>query len=228
MRHLFYIVMPLSSLTAIDRVGAQATPPDGVPPSQAPTGPAPASDMTDIHPLKPVVDMGLDLSWWPYAAAALVILAGLLLAWRLWRRRQQPAAEAPAIPPLPPDEEALQRLAALTADKAIDRKLYYFRLSEIIRFYVERRFDFPAAEMTTEELLPQIDRLDMPLTLAQPFKAFCRACDPIKFAGASADAQRMQADMAFAREFIARTTQLAEEEAGALAQPPTPPPRPAT
>jgi hypothetical protein len=184
--------------------------------------------MTDIHPLKPVVDMGLDLSWWPYAAAALLILAALILAWRLWHRRQKPLAEAPAIPPLPPDEEALQRLAVLTADKTIDRKQYYFQLSEILRFYVERRFDFPAAEMTTEELLPQIDRLDMPLTLTQPFKAFCRACDPIKFAGATADAQCMQADMAFAHEFVARTTQLAEEAAEAAAQPPAPLPRPAS
>jgi hypothetical protein len=211
---------PLSGLAAAAVVKAQATPQPGAPPADAPAGPAPAATMTDIHPLKPVVNMGMDLSWWPYAAGALVVLAAIVLAWWFWRRRQKPAGATPATPPLPPDQEALQRLSLLAADRAIDRKLYYFRLSEILRLYVERRFDFPAAEMTTEELLPCIDRLDMPLTLAQPFKAFCRACDPIKFAGAAADVQRMQADMGFAREFVEHTTRLVAQAAEAEAQPP--------
>ena len=47
--------------------------------------------------------------------------------------------------------EALQMLDALAAEGRLDPKQFYFRLSAVIRRYIERRFDFPAAEMTTEE-----------------------------------------------------------------------------
>jgi hypothetical protein len=162
--------------------------------------------MTDIHDIKPALAMGHDLRWLYWAMAALVLLALTALVWRQWRKRAKPAAGGGTPPPLPPDTEALQLLDSLAADGGLDPKQFYFRLSAVVRRYIERRFAIPAAEMTTEELLPRIDRLPVGPELAQTLKSFCRAADPIKFAGAPADANRLAHDLAFARDFVHRTS----------------------
>jgi cell division septation protein DedD len=170
--------------------------------------------MTDIHDIKPALDMGLDLRWVYWAIGALVLLALAALVWRRWRKREKPEAVEMAPPPLPPDAEAMQMLDALAAEGNPDPKPFYFRLSAVIRRYLERRFDFPAAEMTTEELLPRVDRLPMAPELAQALKSFCRAADPVKFAGAPADTGRMARDLAFARDLVRRTSAPAEPDPG--------------
>jgi hypothetical protein len=170
----------------------------------------PATPMTDIHDIKPALAMGHDLRWLYWTLAALALLALAALIWRRWRKRAKPAAADNGPPPLPPDAEALQLLDALAADGDLDPKQFYFRLSNIVRLYVERRFAIPAAEMTTEELLPRVDRLPMEAELAQTLKAFCHAADPVKFAGAPAGTDRMAHDLAFARNFVHRTTVPAE------------------
>ena len=166
----------------------------------------PAPPMTDIHDIKPALAMGHDLRWLYWTLAILAFLALAALIWRRWRKRARPLTADSAPPPLPPDREALQMLDALAADGHTNPKQFYFRLSAVVRHYIERRFAIPAAEMTTEELLPQVDRLTMEPDLAQTLKTFCRAADPVKFAGAPADADKMAHDLAFARDFVRRTT----------------------
>lgn len=170
-------------------------------------GPAdPAAPMTDIHDIKPALPVDADLTWlwWPLVVALVLALAALV--WWLWHRRNNQSAMTAAAPLISPEEEAYQRLDALAADGRMGDKKFYFQLSAILRHYVERRYDFPAAEMTTEELLPRVDRLSLPPELAQPLKRFCRTTDPIKFAGATADQSHMPRDLAFVRDFVWRTT----------------------
>jgi hypothetical protein len=162
--------------------------------------------MADIHDIKPALAMGADLTWLYWVAGALALLALVYLGWRLWLRRKKVPPAAPAPSPIAPDAEAYQALDALAADDATNPKQFYFRLSAIIRRYVERRYAIPAAEMTTEELIPRVDRLPLAPDLAQPFKALCRAADPIKFAGAAAPPDRIPRDLSFARDFVRRTT----------------------
>jgi hypothetical protein len=178
---------------------------------QAPALPmseANASRLTDIHDIKPALAPGLDLRWLYWALAIAAVLGLLAFAWRMWRKRKKPAVAEMAPPPMPAETQALEMLDALAADGDLDPKQFYFRLSAILRRYIERRYAIPAAEMTTEELLPKVDRLPLSLELAQPLKAFCRQTDPIKFAGVGADPNRMAQDMAFAREFVHKTTEI--------------------
>lgn len=170
-----------------------------------------ATPMTDIHDIKPLLSMGPDLQWLYWVLGALVIGGLALMAWYLWRRRNKAEPSIAAPPPVPPHIEAFQALDALAAQTGISGKQYYFRLSAILRRYLERRYGFPAAEMTTEELLPRLDGLPMDADLFQAVKDFCRSADPIKFAGADAIRNRMHDHMAMARHFIRQTT--AEEEA---------------
>ncbi len=170
-----------------------------------------ATPMTDIHDIKPLLSMGPDLQWLYWVLGALAIGGLVLIAWYLWRRRNKAEPSTAAPPPVPPHIEAFQALDALAAQTGISAKQYYFGLSAILRRYLERRYGFPAAEMTTEELLPRLDGLPMDANLSRAVKDFCRSADPIKFAGADASRNRMHDHMTMARRFIRQTT--AEEEA---------------
>jgi hypothetical protein len=171
-----------------------------------PRGDANASRLTDIHDIKPALAPGPDLRWLYWALAVTAVLGLLAFAWRMWRKRNKPAVAEMAPPPIPAETEALEMLDALAAEGNLNPKQFYFRLSAILRRYIERRYDIPAAEMTTEELLPEVDRLPLSLELAQPLKTFCRETDPIKFAGASAEQIRMAKDLSFTRDFVRKTT----------------------
>lgn len=164
-----------------------------------------ATPMTDIHDIKPLLSMGPDLQWLYWVLGALALAGLALLAWYMWRRRKKAEPSIPAPQPVAPHIEAYQALDALAVQTRISGKQYYFRLSAILRRYLERRYGFPAVEMTTEELLPRLDGLPLDAD-ADALKAFCRSADPIKFAGAYAGRNQMHDHMAMARRFIRRTT----------------------
>jgi hypothetical protein len=168
--------------------------------------------MTDIHDIKPLLAVGADWGWLLWLALTLAAAAAVLLIWRWWRRRRRPPEEI-GVDPLPsPEAEALALLEELGADRSADGKQFYFRLSGILRRYLERRFAIPAAEMTLEELLPQVARLPLDTDLAGPLEALCRQAEPIKFADATADPGRMPVDLAFVRNLVHRTTPVEEKE----------------
>jgi hypothetical protein len=170
--------------------------------------------MTDIHDIKPVLHIAGPWIWWAAMVAALVLAA--ILAWWLYRRRGR--VQAPEAHRQPsPQEQACALLEALGSE-AIEGRAYYFRLSTILRRYIEQRFGIPAAEMTLEELLPCIERLPLPVDLARQLEMFCRAAEPIKFAAAPADPERMATDLIFARSFVQRTaaTEKSKDESGGM------------
>lgn len=184
---------------------ATAQPPGSVPED------GPTAQMTDINDIKPIVDLGGDWQWLLYLIGGIIVLIGLLtLAWWLWKRRKKPETILPKVPPMAPDTEAYNALDALAAENGLSPKQFYFRLSAVLRRYMERRYAFPAAEMTTEELLPQVDRLALEASLAQELKSFCRMADPIKFAGAAARQDRLARDLAFTRDFVRQTAKVVE------------------
>ena len=170
------------------------------------------SPMTDIHDIKPALAFGAQWPWWVWLVIVLGLAALAALTWWLRRQRQKDTDTATSDPMLPPDVEAFQQLDRLAARGNDNPKLFYFSLSAILRRYVERRYDFPAAEMTTEELLPQIQRLDLADALADEVKHFCRNSDPIKFADAPSSQANTSKDLAFVRQFVEQTTQAAVED----------------
>ncbi|MEJ2158030.1 MAG: DUF4381 family protein [Desulfobacteraceae bacterium] len=183
--------------------------PGSVPPDTADPPP-----MTDIHDIKPILDLG---GHWPWGMSLLVAALALLLlalAWWFWKRRRRPGKqEEVVVVAVAPDQEALAALDALTDETGLAPRQFYFRLSAILRRYIERRYHFPAAEMTTEELLPHLDRLPLDSHLAQTFKAFCREADPIKFAGAASRREQVERNLAFCRDFVRSTTTVSQDDA---------------
>ncbi len=81
---------------------------------------------------------------------------------------------------------ALEEIEKLKSEHLIEKGIvreYYFRLSDIFRHYIENRFSIPAVEQTTQELLPEIMRLDaMHTTAKSGARDFLHHSDMVKFA----------------------------------------------
>lgn len=165
-----------------------------------------AASMTDIHDIKPLVPVPVPVSPAVIAmwAAILLLAAGAVLGgWLLWKkRRKSPVEEIEAV--LSPEDTALSQLRALSPDMA-DGKRFYFRLSAILRQYLEGRFDIGGLEMTTEELLPHVESMTLERDLKRNMKRFLISCDPVKFAGAPTHRELMEKDRDFVRGFVEKT-----------------------
>ncbi|MEW6380523.1 MAG: hypothetical protein AB1611_13090 [bacterium] len=142
----------------------------------------------DIKDIKPPLEM--KRNWAPYWKALLwggLVAAALLLAWwgihHYWKKKVSRVSDE-EITPLPAHEAALAELTRLWNDFKQDGKIkeFYFRLSEIIRQYLARRYQINALEATTEELLH--DLRDQPLQVQHRMliSDFLSGCDLVKFA----------------------------------------------
>jgi len=123
-------------------------------------------------------------SWVPVyvAGAGALALAGLVW-WMLRRRNHRLAMPAP-VPP--PHVWALRQLEALLAERLIEQgrtQEFYYRLSDILRTYVELQFGLMAPERTTQEFLMDLRRSDaLRYGHRDLLGEFLTACDLVKFA----------------------------------------------
>jgi len=133
----------------------------------------------DIAPLKE-----LPIIWWPYIVGGVIlILLGVFLYY--YYKRKTRDFEIPEIPPEPPFDVAIRGLTELKIKNLPNKgkyKQYYSELSEIIRHYIEGRFEIKAVESTTFELKrifkhPELNRDQIKETLD-----FLGRSDMIKFA----------------------------------------------
>lgn len=136
--------------------------------------------------------------------AVLAAIAGgwLLLRW-LARRAARPA------PPPAPEVWALRELSALAETDWFETgryKEFYYRLTEIVRAYVEKQFGLAAPEMTTEEFLDRLsrDRDALPYEAGR-LRAFLRACDLVKYAAYEPQREDGQQALSTARAFVDAT-----------------------
>ena len=141
------------------------------------------SDTVDIRDIKPPFSAGKPSLWWLWALLVLAAAGTGVFVLVRWLQRRRAARPAP--PPPPPYEEAMEALRVLEMDNLLRQGMvqaYVFRLSEILKRYLERRFSFNAQEFTTEEILAWLHAS----TLARPARAsaewFMRESEPVKFA----------------------------------------------
>jgi LPXTG-motif cell wall-anchored protein len=168
--------------------------------------------MTDIHDILPPLPVGIDAPWMVPVLLALAAAAILAAAWWFWKKRKKARTIETIVPELPPEMTAMRALDEISDVRRLAGKTFYFRLSAILRQYVFGRFAVGAPEMTTEEFIPCIDRLNMDKALAQRLRGLCRAMDPVKFGGETVMENQMEADLLFAREFVRKTTLADEKE----------------
>jgi hypothetical protein len=137
----------------------------------------------DIRDIKTVVPFKVRLGKFLWAVLSLAFLALGYFLFQAFRKKKILAAPAPS--PLTPEEEALLHLSELFESDLLKRgfiKLYYLRLSEILRAYFERRYKILAVESTTLETLRALRPLHLHTELYQKIQYVLEASDLAKFA----------------------------------------------
>jgi hypothetical protein len=160
-----------------------------------------ADDIRDIRGPKAVVSG----SWLvPAVLAGALVVA--LCAWAIWRRRRRVAR--PRILTL--SEQTLERLDA-TKPLMLPATAREFGIaaSEVIRNYIEKRFEVIATQRTTEEFLQALlQSSNEGLARHRSLLAeFLQQCDFVKFAGASLAVTDMESLFQSARGFVLQTSE---------------------
>ncbi len=146
----------------------------------------------------------------------IVLLLALYAALKLLARHGRSVGSLfrPA-PPQPPHVVAIRALEALHNQKLWQNnrfKLYYSGLTDILRTYIAARYGIGAMEMTSDEIIQALHRIDdMPQKSAMDLTAILRDADLVKFAKATPDAEQNEADYLRAYYFV-EETKIAEEE----------------
>jgi len=148
----------------------------------------------------------------PYVLGGLGVLLSIALILFLISRRKKIQVEGPPPPPARPAHEvALEKLKSLDRQQVWQKgeiKAYYTDLTEILREYVENRFDVPALELTTDEIVAGMKDVPMEQALKEKFFALLRMADLVKFAKASPDADSHNRALKSGEAFVQHTKNL--------------------
>lgn len=140
-------------------------------------------ESADIRELKPLREVRASTPWFLVVATVLgVALIGAVLFWYLRRR----ARYKDLVPPIPAHELAFEALNGLRRTDFGDPesvRQFYFQISEVVRTYVEGRFQLNATDLTTEEIVANLVAVDdLPADQNQVLHEFLADTDQVKFA----------------------------------------------
>lgn len=165
-------------------------------------------------PIKPIVRLPFSPLWWVRqhwtwvaGAAGILIAAALtLLLVRRIRRPSEPVAVPIEVPPL--HQRILAQLDALEHERLWQQgqhKAYQSRLTDLLRAYIEERYEVPALERTTDELMHELRVSPMSSDHQALLANMLRNADLVKFAKWLPSPQENEQLMASARRFVTST-----------------------
>jgi hypothetical protein len=137
----------------------------------------------DIRDIKGPISLNDHLYLYGIAILALIIIIALVIFIILKRKRGDKESPIPAPPAHLVAYEALSALKRKDHFKTGKIREYYFELSNILRHYMENRFNLRAPEMTTDEFLTAL-KSSSSLSAEQKglVREFLSHCDMVKFA----------------------------------------------
>lgn len=144
--------------------------------------------------------------------AAAVVAGGVFFMLR--RKRAANAQQAAAA--VPAHELAYRQLQEILEEKLIERgevKLFFSKISDVLRGYIENRFGIHAPRRTTEEFLSDISR-DAPFSPERRglLMEFLRDCDLVKFAEHAPSQEEIAKAIDSCKAFIEATRAYQVEE----------------
>jgi hypothetical protein len=169
-----------------------------------------------IRPIKGILNV--PSSWrdyiWYIVGGAILLLLIIAAVIYFAKRKKTPAPPPPPPPAVPLHEQYLKLLAEVDHKQLWQQgrvKEYYVDLTDVLREYVEKRFNTQALELTTDELL-DIARRHRELAVHHDLLAnILRTADLAKFAKAQPLPAEHVAALEAARNFIETTKPVATE-----------------
>jgi hypothetical protein len=145
----------------------------------------------------------------PWALSGLAVLA--LIAFVIYiiiRRRQHKPIFFKPRPKEPPHIVALRELDKIKADKLWQNnkvKLYYTRVTDVLRTYMEERYNMQAMEQTSEEILQALGTMQFPNALMDKLRELLSVADLVKFAKYQPMTDDNEKALVTAQEFVDET-----------------------
>jgi hypothetical protein len=166
----------------------------------------------DIHGLKGRLKK---VPNWPMIGAlgAVVLLIGAGVWWVRFRpakRGRRPVGP----PPVPPHLRALEELRRLEEELEGPAKLFYSRLTDILRAYLEGAFRWPATDRTTAEIAMELKSLPISMDQRLGLRTVLEDGDLAKFAKLEPTSEERLKDFERVRDFVLQTKPEEQGEPG--------------
>ena len=143
-----------------------------------------AKPKTDIRNVKGALGLKRHWGWLGWVLVFFITLGGGIYFW--WFKKQHLQAGGGAEEPkLSPEDQALFELNRLFDSDLIRRgkmKEYFLEMSEVLRRYLERRFEISAIESTTSEILRDLKSKELTPSLCEKIQNVLESTDFVKFA----------------------------------------------
>jgi len=176
---------------------------------------ASSDSLADIKGLKPPVYFGGRFPW-VYVAIAAVLLAGVLIwLWKRHREAPEEVAEVKSVDRRPPwviAEEELKKLRESGLLRDEEYKLFYLRLTEILRTYLEPRYGIDALDRTTTELRDELKAISLGRADFDLLFELFGSADLVKFARSLPSTNEAEADFQKGWRFVQDTGKRRSEE----------------
>jgi len=185
----------------------------------------PVDTTLDIRDIQPIMPAPADLTWLLWVLIGYHLLM-LLIAFVVWKSRKKTGEEkeeivAPVVL-IPPHITAIDALKALESEKLWQErkmKLYFTRLTDILRVYIDEKWRVGAQELTTDEIIHHgfLALID-PLSKTD-LENILRLADLVKFAKWEAIASECELSMSLSYKFVKDTSAReiqSEENKGAI------------
>lgn len=213
---------PLSPNAPVQSAPAQM-PPMGMPGIPGTPGGSMADGADDIRDIRTVaLEPPFNWTLWISIGVVVLVLVVALVVYLIMRGRK---------PPLLPHEKALLGLEEARGEaKPGEGREYAYTVSEIVRQYIEQRFNVSATQNTTEEFLAEL--LENPngslAGYTTELEEFMSGCDLVKFAAMELDQEGIDQFHGTALGFVRATAPKKEGQQAAAAETLAPAPPSAT
>jgi len=161
-----------------------------------------------IGPLKVPITFREMLPWILLALAVIILIISGVWYWKK-RRKKEPVFTLKPKVVMPPYERALHELEKLRVKKLWQNgkvKEYHSELTEILRQYIEERFQVPALEQTSAEIFTSLaGHTDCPRDILDKLMHLLVLADMVKFAKAQPLPTENDASFSDGVEFVRST-----------------------
>ena len=175
----------------------------------------PVDTTKPFKPIKQILNVPFNiLAYWPFILGGTIAL--VILIWLIFfKKKKKTEKPEKTLPQDPPYEQAIKNLHALEEEKLWQHhevKLYYTRLTDILRYYIQRQFGINAMEQTSDELLQKIKSVTKLNQQKNNLRYILQTADLAKFARLQPQPEEHEASMKKAYEMVEWTKPKEEEQ----------------
>lgn len=155
--------------------------------------PVKVDSLPNIHDLKPVAEHPFFFSdylpeflvkyWWLIILVLVLIAAGIYAYFKWFKKGELPLRKKEKV--IPPYDEAIMKLTQLKSEhlwEAGQEKEYFTRLTDILRNYIDRRFEINAMEMTSSQIIDVLRKNEETMPVNEQLSKILEMADFVKFA----------------------------------------------